>query len=127
MFVKRIDIMISLVFLLLVGGHIYHDVSAFLPHQGKHAPHTIFPTAFRYPNFLNHPKLNIIGDARTEVTELVIAGPGRRQTGAVWFAQTFDISDGFFAEFSVSISHVDNRGGEGIAFVVQKDGEYALG
>jgi len=85
------------------------------------------PTAFFFPGFLNHPMLNFVGDSRTEVVDLVIAGPGRRQTGAVWFAQTFDMSDGFFAEFTVTISQVDNNGGEGFAFVVQKDGPYALG
>lgn len=91
------------------------------------APHLMYPTVFRFPNFLNHPKLSLVGDSRIEVTELIVAGPGRKQTGAVWFTQPFDVSDGFLAEFAVSVSHVDNRGGEGMAFVVQKDNEYALG
>jgi hypothetical protein len=85
------------------------------------------PTSFRFPNFLNHPKLQFLGDARTEVAELVVAGPQRKQTGAVWFTEPMVLAQGFFSEFSVSISKVDNRGGEGIAFVVQSDSEYALG
>ena len=71
-------------------------------------PHALIPTAFRYPNFMNRPKLTFVGDARGEFDKVVIAGPSRKQTGAVWFTETFDVSAGFFTEFQLTISKVDN-------------------
>ncbi|KAH9256461.1 hypothetical protein BASA81_005375 [Batrachochytrium salamandrivorans] len=88
----------------------------------------VIPTAFRYPNFLNHPKLSFVGDARTEVAEIVLSGPKRSQTGGVWFNQQLQIKSGFFTEFTTSGSlQRDNSGKFGFAFVIHTETEQSLG
>jgi len=85
------------------------------------------PNAFFFPTFHNRPSLTLNGDARTDGGELIVAGPGKDKTGSVFFSEPFDLSQGFFAKFTLTVTQVENSGHEGIAFVVQREGQYAMG
>ena len=82
---------------------------------------------FYFPNFQNRPHLNLNGDSRSHFGELVLTLPKPKQGGAVWFDQAMELKHGFSTWFDFHISKVADSGGEGFAFVLQKDNPYALG
>jgi len=69
----------------------------------------VIPTAFAFPDFLNRPMLNMNGDATTQFKDLAVAGPGFDKVGSVFFATPFDLSKGFYTEFTFSVSQVEVR------------------
>lgn len=82
---------------------------------------------FYFPNFQNRPHLNLNGDSRSDFGELVLTLPRQKQAGAVWFDEPLDLKYGFNTWFDFHISKVADSGGDGFAFVVQRDNPYALG
>eukprot|EP00516_Mucochytrium_quahogii_P001850 CAMPEP_0203761658 /NCGR_PEP_ID=MMETSP0098-20131031/14701_1 /ASSEMBLY_ACC=CAM_ASM_000208 /TAXON_ID=96639 /ORGANISM=" , Strain NY0313808BC1" /LENGTH=295 /DNA_ID=CAMNT_0050655749 /DNA_START=208 /DNA_END=1092 /DNA_ORIENTATION=- len=82
---------------------------------------------FNFPNFQNRPHLNLNGDARSEVGELVLVNPAKNQVGAVWYDERVDVSDGFVTNFAFTMTEVENSGADGLAFVLQRAASYAMG
>jgi len=92
-------------------------------------------TYLNYSNFNNPDRLIFVDDARKQDSAIRLTSNQIKKRGAVWFDTPVYIDDDFWTEFSFKFTNGNDfnnpdgsePGADGIAFVIQNQGNYAVG
>jgi hypothetical protein len=92
-------------------------------------------TYIDYPNFINTDRLVFVENAHKADSAIRLTGNQLQERGAVWFDTPVYVDDNFWTEFSFkftdgndfSNSEGSEPGADGIAFVIQNQGNHAIG